>query len=117
MTYSQKYHQLQTRTAHDLRQRAYSDRIAERGLPAVLEPYRVPAQRRDAVRTVSPPSLPRALTRGHGHRWHDRPDVPTECANVQWAAENGESVEWARGMWWCDCPECVPAQRRTPVGE
>lgn len=30
-----------------------------------------------------------------------------ECFNEEWAAENDHDVEWARSMWWCDCPVCV----------
>lgn len=33
----------------------------------------------------------------------------SDCYNERWATENDESVEWARGMWWCDCPKCAPA--------
>ena len=32
------------------------------------------------------------------------------CANEEWAADNGESVEWARGMWYCPCVKCEVAQ-------
>lgn len=33
------------------------------------------------------------------------------CLNEQWVAEHpGHSIEWARVMWWCDCPKCEPAK-------
>ena len=32
-----------------------------------------------------------------------------ECLNREWVAANpGQSLEWARGMWWCGCVECEP---------
>lgn len=47
-----------------------------------------------------------------------RPPAPTcphafngeQCLNEQWVAENpGHTIEWARAMWWCDCPKCKGA--------
>lgn len=34
------------------------------------------------------------------------PGSSEPCWNEEWAAENGESVEWARTMWWCPCVTC-----------
>ena len=39
---------------------------------------------------------------------HDpEPVTVSDCQNEEWAAENGESVEWARTMWWCPCDDCL----------
>jgi len=34
------------------------------------------------------------------------------CTNEEWAAENGESIEWARAMWHCACSKCSTPRER-----